>query len=155
MASIYKWLVNGSSRDADVDGSSTPVVFSYVAPARCRIYRMIVFIQDSGTFDAEKYGNGVTLTNGISVKQVYLDASELDLCDGHDVVSNAGWQAMCHDFAHNAIGTGDEVASVRWTFAKAGRPLTLETGESFKVTINDNLTGLEAHYFQIQGVTAV
>ncbi|MCP5005811.1 MAG: hypothetical protein GY941_18025 [Planctomycetes bacterium] len=80
--------------------------------------------------------------------------STLDLTGGYNVMSNAGWQALCHDFAHNALGTGNETASIRWTFSKAGKPITLEVGESFRVTINDNLSGLEAHYFQIQGVTA-
>lgn len=152
---LYKWLREGANIKANVDGSSVAKVYKYTVGAgdTLELERMIVFIKDTGTFDADLYGNGAVLTNGILVKVVYADGSDdLDLLDGLPIKTNGEWQGLCHDFNHNKIGTGDEVASVRWTFAKSGAPLVLETGDSFQVTIQDNLTVLTDHRFQIQGI---
>ncbi|MCP3856948.1 MAG: hypothetical protein GY698_19805 [Actinomycetia bacterium] len=142
------WLRNGASVSADVNGSGTPVTFSYTVPVdeQMDIERMLVFLQDSGSFDAAKYGNSITMTAGIEV-----EANAVDLLDGVDIKTNADWAAMCFDFAHLTMGTGDEAGSVRWTFGKTGVPLRLSAGEVFSITINDNLTGLVDHRFNIQG----
>jgi len=49
-------------------------------------------------------------------------------------------------------GSGDNFLAGRWTFRKAGEPLLLLPGNSFRVTVNDDLTGLVEHYFCIQGL---
>lgn len=151
-----KWLRNASSAiEANVDGSSTPVEFYYTVPAgdTLDIARLLVYIKDFGTFDADLYGNGAVLTNGIDVKVERAGAlPDEDLLDGESIKTNAEWQGLAYDFIYNDIGTGDNVASVRWTFARMGKPLRLEAGDRFVVTVNDNLTVLTAHRFQIQGI---
>ncbi len=144
----WVWLRNGSTIDAAVNGSGTPVDYSYTVPAgeQMDIERMLVFIQDGGRFDAAKYGNNITMSTGIEVV-----ANGMDLLDSVDIVHNADWAAMCFDFAHFTMGTGDEAASVRWTFGKAGAPLRLTAGQSLTITINDNLAPLTEHRFNIQG----
>jgi hypothetical protein len=150
---IYKWLrETGGSRDAAVNGSSTPEVFEWVAPEdQALISRLIVSYVDTGTFDAALYGNGIILTNGIKVEVIEADDTVLDLLDAEPIKSNGDWQSLSYDFAYNDIGTGDNVATIRWTFSRAGRPLVLHAGDRFRVTIQDDLTGLTSHYFQIQG----
>ena len=49
MANFYKWLKNGSSREAAVDGSSTAVEFEYDPQDLVNLERMMVYIQGSGT----------------------------------------------------------------------------------------------------------
>jgi hypothetical protein len=149
---LYHWLrESGGSRDAAVNGSSTPVVFEWVSTEdHAYISRLVVSYVDTGTFDAALYGNGIILTNGISV-EVVENGTVLDLLDGETVKSNADWQAVSYDFHYNDIGQGDNVASIRWTFARAGHPLELNEGDSLRVTIQDDLTGLTSHYFQLQG----
>lgn len=151
----FKWLRNAAvSAEANVNGSSTPVDFFYTVPAgdTVDIERLIIYVKDFGTFDADLYGNGAVLTNGIDVKVVRSGGAEEDLLDGLPVKTNAEWMALAHDFIYNNIGTGDNVATVRWTFGKSGVPLRLEAGDRFVVTINDDLTVLTGHRFQIQGV---
>ena len=157
---FYKWLRNPAQateslqRNANVDGSSTPVVFEWAAPDGYETYweRVIVHLQDSGTFDADKYGNGLSLTNGIKVQVVWDDGTEvLDLIDGHTIIDNGDWEGMCYDFSYNSIGVGDNVAAVRWTVAKAGKPIKLEPNQRIRVTIQDDLTGLTKHRFNVQG----
>lgn len=152
---LFKWLRNGSSRDADVNGAVTPVEFIYEVPAGDTLEweRIIIFIEDTGSFDSGLYGNGIALTNGIKVEVHDSEGNViLDLVDGETVHTNGEWQALCHDFLPTAIGQGNEVASVRWTVAKSGAPVVVKSGCKVVVTIQDNLAGLEKHWFQIQGV---
>lgn len=152
---ILKWLrEEGGSRNAAVNGSSTPVLFEYTSTEdTVEVARLIISIVDSGTFDAEKYGNGLVLTNGIKLEVINSEGGVvLDLLDGEEIKTNADWQAMCFDFHYNDIGTGDNVAVMRWTFERAGEPLLLPEGSKLRITVQDNLTGLTAHYFQLQGI---
>jgi hypothetical protein len=150
---VFKWLrESGGSRDANVNGSSTPVLFEYTSTEdHVNVTRMLVTITDAGTFDALLYGNRVVLVNGIKVEIIRDGAVHLDLLDGEEITSNTDWAAICHDFTYHDIGSGDNRATVRWTFKHSGHPLTLLTGDILRVTIQDDLTGLTGHYFQIQG----
>ena len=149
---LYHWLrETGGSRDASVNGAITPVVFEWESTEdHAYISRIIVSIVDSGTFDATLYGNRIELPNGILV-EVIENGVVYDLTEGEPITSNSEWAAMCYDFNYIDIGTGDNVAVIRWTFARAGHPLELNEGDKLRVTIQDDLTGLTAHYFQLQG----
>jgi len=151
---IFKWLRNAThGRDANKDGSSTPLTYEWECTEDTAfINRMLVYIEDTGTFDAEKYGNGLTLSNGIKVQIIDAEGNvDLDFLDGFTITSNGEWKAMCHDYAHDAEGVGDENASVRWTWGKSGKLVEMKAGMKVRVTIQDNLAGLEKHWFQIQG----
>lgn len=151
----HKWLRNSSNQlEANVNGSSTPVEFFYTIPAgdTYDIARLLVYIKDSGTFDADLYGNGAVLTSGMEIKVERLGLPDQDLLDGVTIKTNAEWQSVAYDFSYNSIGSGDNVASVRWTFAKSGKPLRLEAGDRFVITVNDNLTVLKGHRFHVQGI---
>jgi hypothetical protein len=151
---LFKWLRNGDSRDANVNGSSTPVEFSYTVPAgsTLAIARMIIYIQDTGNFNAAQYGNGVILTEGIDIEHLTPEAVTYDLLDGEDILTNGHWAAMSHDLSYLSFGTGDNIATVRWSFDKTGAPLILHEGHTFIVRVNDDLTTLSAHHFNIQGL---
>ena len=59
-------LLNGASKDQNVDGSVTPQEFSYSPPAGywfdCK--RIMIYMEASTAFSSEKFGNLVALTNG-------------------------------------------------------------------------------------------
>ena len=151
---VYKFLLNAASRDMAVNGSVTPVVFEWENTTGVTVYvhRMLIYYADAGTFDANLYANGAILTNGIEFKHVNAaDEVILDLMDGFPVKTNSHWSALCYDWQYNAVGTGDNTASVRWTFDKAGKSIQVADGEKLQMTINDNLTGLTEHFAQIQG----
>lgn len=153
---VYSWLrESGGSREANVNGSSTPVLFEYEAPeSSIFLERMIISIIDFGAHDAALYGNGIILTNGIKVEVIEDDGSvHLDLLDGETIKSNGDWHAVCYDYTYHDIGTGDSIGTVRWTFGRTGEPLQLFEGEILRVTIQDDLTGLSNHTFQVQGVS--
>jgi hypothetical protein len=77
----------------------------------------------------------------------------LDLMDGSNVKSVVGWAEHCYDITEHSFGSGNNFVVVRWTFEHAGRPLILDSfnDEKLVVTINDDLSSLVHHEFQIQG----
>ena len=153
MAAFFSYLKNGASPEANVNGSVTPVVFSYTAPQWCAIERMIVSIEDTGTVGADDYGAIASgLSNGIDVELVN-SGTTTDILDGLPVQTNLDWAALCYDATEPTFsGGGNKAVVVRWTFAKSGAPLRLIKDDVFRIRINDNCTGLIRHRFQIQGV---
>lgn len=158
--SIYRFLdANGDgtgTKDSSVDGSSTQQVFKYVPKSgdKTFLHRLIIHVEDSGSFDSGSYGNGITLTNGVGVevRKITDDSVVLDLMDGVPVTKNPEWGRFCYDVDISSYGAGTESLTARWTFEKSGQPLFIQDDEYFCVTINDDLTGLVEQYFNIQGV---
>lgn len=142
------------SIDGNGNYSVTPRKLKLTAASELDLHRMMVEIRDTGAFSAEKYGALAELTNGVKVEAIDADDNVLiDLLDGTPIKSNAEWGANCYDVDLKTWGAGDEFVLVRWTFAKAGAPLTLHAGESLQVTLQDDLSGLVEHHFLVQGVT--
>jgi len=141
--------------DATGNYSSTPLSLkcsrSY---GWAHIARMIVMIQDGGTFDAELYGNGIVLTNGIRVYVKNASDAVLWEMTSFPIISNSDWAGHCHDYNYSeSIGVGDSVASIRWTFDKAGQQciVKFDQGEYLEVYLNDDFSGLTHHRFTVQG----
>ena len=118
------------------------------------IIRMMVYIQDTGSFDSGGYGNGSALSNGLKLLLINGNESpeytEEDLTP-KPITTNGEWAGQCHDVDHQAYGQGDEYISARWTFAKSGRAILLKPGYKLVLRANDNFTGLVKHRFHVQG----
>lgn len=141
-------------RDA---GSATNIVGAYTPGApgtwfyeaavdeRIHLNRMLVFCRFGGNFDPEKYGSVSELANGILVRVVRDDLSELDLLDGLVIKSAFDWARECYDFGNaSAAGAGDNSFQARWTFEKdSDRGLILFAGDRFEIVVQDTLTLVE------------
>lgn len=128
--------------------------FFYKATGYTDIHRIIVTVQDSGVFRAERYGAlAAALTNGILIKVIASDdLTELaDLTDNIPIIANAQWGSLCYDVDVKAWGAGDQFLLARWTFTRSGSPLRLNPGQSLRVVLNDDFTNLVDHRFLIQG----
>ena len=157
---VYRYLETTGDGSGTVDAignyAATATAFKVTPPAN-RVYalsRMIVQAIDTGAFDADKYGNNITLTNGIlALVRDSNGGTLLDLCDSQPIKTNAGWAAVCYDSRSDDYGTGNNYLSVRWTFSKAGAwPLVDGSqGQDFAVVLNDDFTGLIKQTFMIQG----
>jgi len=162
---IYKFLTmdnDGTTRNANGDYSATGLgekYFSIQPPAGqiYRITRMIVLVRDGkSNFRPDHYGELAELTNGIQVKTLAGDpqAVALDLTDTLPVKTNGNWGKFCYDSSiYLGEGTDDTYLAVRWTFAASGYPIRLvgDNNEALGVFLNDDLSGLVEHYFQVQG----
>jgi len=128
----------------------------YLQPPAGEVYileRMLVYIEDNGSFDSGKYGNNITLSNGIEIF-VNGDSGVIsDLTDGLPIITNAHWGRQCFDTALSTYGSGNQSLAIRWTFSKAGVPITLRgnQNERLEVVLNDNFSTLHDHAFLIQG----
>jgi hypothetical protein len=129
-----------------------------IAPAAGEVFqieRMIVSIEDTVGMDADSYGNGITLTNGIDVL-VANDTGDLWYWTqpNHPITTNGEWAHYCYDAQLLGWGQGNEHIVVRWTFGKTGHPLVLNgnVGAKLIIRLNDDFSGLIDHGFLIQGV---
>lgn len=145
---------SGGSGDMTVDGSETPVTFFYENADRVlSVHRMLGLIQDVGAFAAAGYGALSALSNGIGFDYVKETGERIDLLAGRPIVTNAGWGAMCYDVQYLEFGNGssDNYILVRWTFTNSGTEIVLDDGDRLEMIINDDLSGLVHHRWQIQG----
>jgi len=144
-------LKDSSNIDANGDYSLSQTDFKFTSTLdNVKITRLLVFIQDSGNFSADAYGNNLTLTNGIKLYLKPSGGSKSYINGDLPVKTNSNWSALCYDITLNDFGVGDNSMAVRWTFSKA-TDLILDIGDEFGVDLNDSFTGLVHHYFVIQG----
>lgn len=155
------------SRFADTNGDGTglkSLIADYssaaeevfIAPAAGEVMvvsRVIISVEDAGTFDAAKWGNNITLTNGIKIFEESGGVEITDYTDGLPIKSSGEAAARFHDVTIHSFGTGNQILSGRYTFAKHGKPIRLvgELGDRLVVELNDNFTGLVAQKFLFQG----
>ena len=152
---LFVEMSNGTTASAIGNYAAAPEEFVYAPAGRqvAYIYRMIIFVQDGGTFDSGDYGNGITLTNGIKIEIKDADGTIMDLTDGHPIVVNPDWARLCYDVRVDSYGSGDQAMSVRWTFSNSGAPIRLDAGKGqyLAVVLNDNFSALIDQRFSIQG----
>lgn len=146
---VNEFLKDGSNINANSNYSGSVTDFKYVANENnTKITRMIVFIRDTGGgIDVTKYGN---ITGGLNIGiKTYIKPSgqaKIYLHSDLPIMSNGNWGAICYDSEIR-----DTIVSVRWTFNKSGTSLILQNQDEFGVELNDDLSGLNEHYFLIQG----
>lgn len=142
------------TKNANGDYSSAADDFYFTANKACEIHRIIIEIEDTKGMEPEEYGNlGAALTNGYDLWVKNTAGTKIkDFTDGVPIKTNAGIGRLCYDVDLKSwTNTTNETVLARFTFARLGSPLELKQGESIGVTLNDNLTGLIAHYFLVQG----
>ena len=148
---FFKRFENGGSADMNVNGSVTPVVFSVSPPAGevWRIASWSLYVQDGGTFDAEKWGNGITMTNGL-VPMVNYGGTSYDLLD-FPLINSGDLSSVSDGINHYAFGAGDEIITAEWSFVANGQYLRLTENDAIQIVVNDDLTGLTKQYSLIKG----
>lgn len=136
---VSELLLNGSSEDMVVDGSSTPVIFSYNAEATYDVQLTslrLVFSAAFFDFIGASFGKGGgALSNGIEVK---ITANNGDFVSTMAVLKVNEDFLRLLEFSISQSGSTDVMAA---SVVFGGRIL-LKSGSSDKVevTINDNLT---------------
>lgn len=142
-------------KDASVNGSVTPVVFK-IQPAvgeAFNLYRLMMHITGSSPISSDEYGSITSLDNGttIAIHSTSDDSVIVDITDGMPIKANSEWSRYCYDIGPDAFSAGSDYARARWSFDRAGGPITLTEDEYLAITINDDLTAVGTHHFQVQG----
>ena len=148
---ISEYLTNASSPDLNVDGSVTPVEFSY-RPNKgetVNIARLLIYLEGGTNFAAEDFANLATaLTNGLTIS--FDGAQVASWRDNVDIVTtmyDVEGYASLNNIARSISG--------RWTLNRAapgfaGVEVTYENG-GVVATVNDNLSTLTQFRIRAQG----
>ena len=139
------------SKDGAVNGSVTPVVLQFVNsfPARILLDELDVFISDATALADNGYGGVAGLTNGVDVEILRKDGRVLDLLDGVAVKSHG--QYCRYGATLESGGSTGVFVSAKVPLAPGGEQFLLDVGDTFRVRINDDLTGLTGHQFCLRG----
>ena len=141
------------SIEANVDGSGAPVDFNYTVPEGhiLLVDRLVVWIEDNGSFDAGLYGNGLALANGIMAGRTINGTFEPRTTQ-LPIRANADWPAYSFDFDYIDIGQGPNVAVARYSYIKDGAPIVYTENTKYTMRIQDDLSNLVGHRFRLGAV---
>ncbi len=147
-----EFLLNGGSEDMAVDGSVTPVEFSYTVPTdtRVKLSQAFMTMEDGPlAFRPGDFGaiSGV-LTNGVEVSITPFGGVKTVM---ETWVTNREIRNTIFDFDTEFRTDGQYVG--RWTMTSdfAGGELFLNDGDKFSVIIQDDLTPLDFMSFRLKG----
>lgn len=93
---LYQLLrESGGSPDAvgNYSGAAESFFFAPAAGELVALRRMLIFIEDGGSFDSGLYGNGLALTNGITIN-VKDAGGLLFTLTPEPIKTNGGWDRM-------------------------------------------------------------
>lgn len=144
--SINEFLLNGTSKNMNVDGDPTPVIFSYDADSTdtIQIFGLrFVFTASSFDFTGDKFGQSYELTNGVLVRYTVNSGTSKDI---YLFKTNEDFVRLS-DFAISQAGNEDLMAG---SLSFGGRTV-LQGGSADKVEVlirDDISTGVYAiNYF--------
>lgn len=141
---IVSQFLNGSSKNMDVDGSVTPVDFSY-SPTSGKIYikQISFFIADNGITPPDKFGKITALTNGL-VLEVQTKGNVYQICNIKD---NAD---LVNIFSNEPLIPGSNSGFLDNNDSYSGNllfdmPIVLDTSMSdyIKFIVQDDLSGID------------
>jgi hypothetical protein len=155
---VYRFLETVGDGSGSAAGTGNYSVTPRVLLMTCRPtevlvgHVLVVHIQDGGNFDPGKYGAIAALTNGVIIGVFGADGVEKLRLTQEPVPNNGDW-------AHYGItvvaeaSAGDVMYVVRIDLAGGVEDgLTLDPGESIRVTLNDDFTGIDDHHFIFHGL---
>jgi hypothetical protein len=134
------------SRDMNVDGSTTPQIFSVqVGPNATQsidITRFMISMYTSSAANLGLFGNLPKLTYGCVLRRVDGDTRNI-----WNVKDNGELANISFDYdQYSAVGQGQDGVNFRNTYAgadKHGVAIRLSPGDALQFIIQDNLTGLQ------------
>jgi hypothetical protein len=149
---FFERLTDGSSENMAVDGSVTPVIF-HIQPPEGEVWRIdgwIIYVEDGGSFDAQKWGNNITITNGFMPRLKRGNNEAVDLLS-FGLKSSGDLASISDEFKHLDFGSGNQFVIAKWDFIKTGQYLRLTSDDRLEIVVRDDLTNLVSQFSHIQG----
>ncbi len=156
---IDHYLRNAAgSVEMNVNGETTEVPFFFIVPgapgAHGELVRLNVLLLASTVAPAD-FGSESELTNGLEITTRDVNGLEtFDFMDGLGLIKNADWTSLAGvDSAPTAAagGANPDLLAVRWTLMRGGASVELKAGESFRVTVRDDISGIVQLRCKLQG----
>lgn len=153
---VYAFLRNGGSPEMNVDGT-VPKVFEYIVPNGKNIWlrRLTIAAHNSG-MNPDNFFGLVALANGLVIEVLDNQDNQLkDFTNSEPIKILMHLSNLAGNDAGNTIdrlGAADDGAAIRWTFEKAGEPIFMREGYKFRITVNDNITGISFLRMMVQGI---
>ena len=139
--------------DMSVDASASSVTYLVKPPAGevWRVSAMLLYVQDSKGFDVDKWGNGITLTNGM-MPRIKLNGSVFDLLQA-PIMNSGDIGSLSEAMTLHTFGSADDILTARWNFSKTGQYVRLigDDADELQIYLNDNYSGLSLQYIGIEG----
>ena len=141
--------------NASVDGSTTPVVFK-ITPAANEVLdltRLIIKLEVMSIISESKYGDLPELTNGI---QLIWESGYgiFNITQGSALNTTFDWNTFCYEESSPG-GIQTKSVSFQWQFSESRGPIRIFPGGSFKIVIQDDLSGLVSHVFFVHGFRTI
>ncbi len=154
---MFDLIASGATTNMNVNGSVTAVEFEHASPTGkiCIVERCNIIIQDAGVAPA-LFGGQAALSTGLKIEHIDADGTTVkkDFTKDITIKKNSHFGLLAGSdvpVLDSVAGNAADVVFIRWTIGKTGSPLLLNEGESFRVTVQDNLTGLEEFFWMLQG----
>ena len=142
----------GQSPDMNVDGSVTAVLFEVGFDFDWRLTRINVIINDNN-MTSIRFGGLGALANGLILQVVNAPGIEqINFMDGLTLKANRDWHALAGVDANLDVAAGVDIFDVRWTVEKAGAQMLVPANWTMRITVQDNLLGLDFFRIMAQGI---
>lgn len=132
-------LLNGSNNNMAINGSSTPVIFKYApAPGEVlHVSELQIYLSDNGTIVEGGFGSGIALTNGMLID------SEVNstITTFYNVQNNTDLSLTFRISPERSQFLTDK-NFIGFRVFDPAIILTGDNNDEFRVTIRDNLSGL-------------
>jgi len=145
---LSEYLKSSGITNARGDYRSNKTLFSYKNETEItkNVKKIIFKLVDSGSFDSGRYGNGITLTNGIRIVKLDASGNEIFNYTKEHIFTNGDITCLADYRDYNRDGSGNEYLAGHFNLNTE-----LQANESIAVVLNDRFTNLIEHKFLIIG----
>lgn len=144
-------LLNGSTKNMNVNGSVTPVYYTFAPSSGQIVYLdgLTIGLVDPGTPSLDKFGDLSALTNGITI-QKKVSGNTYDMAvikDNSDLIGVFNNQKGLPSAGAAFVNDSDSY----FGYLKFPFPVTLygDSSDYIRIKINDNLTGISFLYSKV------
>jgi len=142
-----------SNRNANVNGSVTPVEMVFGPPINesWTVSQMVMLIYDDSNVSESAYGAVPTLTNGVDLEIHDSGGILASYTGSYPIQSNNDLLSYGFDVRQNLFDINPRSISAVFKFG-AGNGILLDGSKGYKMLlrINDDLTGLVAHWVRME-----
>lgn len=154
---LFEFIANGAEKDLSVANGSlgSPVKYKHTtATGQVDFIERFTIVLIDNTQLPTKFGGLNALPNGMLVQTLEQDGTVIqDYSPGRPLKNNAHFGILAGVDNPITAAAGDDLLQVRWTMGAAGGSLMLLSGQSFQVTVRDDLTLITELVWMAQGRT--